>query len=151
MSVEDEEKHSVDETKDVADEEPEDDATSLVPPFSPDIWAKIPAEARREIRSLSASVSFMGPPVNPLVAKMNEGHISTVLEGVENQHVRDDDYRKTGRWVAMFYVVLVVAAILVILFYFKERPDILTHLITAIGGIGVGFGAREFTSRARGN
>ncbi len=93
----------------------------------------------------------MGPPVNPLVAKMNEGHISTVLEGVENQHVRDDDYRKTGRWVAMFYVVLVVAAILVILFYFKERPDILTHLITAIGGIGVGFGAREFTSRARGN
>ena len=51
----------------------------------------------------------------------------------------------------MFYVVLVVAAILVILFYFKERPDILTHLITAIGGIGVGFGAREFTSRARGN
>lgn len=149
---EDKEQNSPDAMEDVADDESEDDAEPLAPPISPELWAKLPPDARKEFRNiLSASVSYMGPPINPLIAKMNKGHIATLLDQTENARVRDDDYRKSNRWFTLLWGLGIVAVILIVLFFFKDRPDILTHLITAIGGIGVGFGAREFTSRAKGN
>ena len=110
---------------------------------------KLQRDKPSEVTEVMAMMG-MGPMPNPLHQKMNEGHITQVLELAANHDERqynlsnkaqtDESSESTSvrRYsFAAFFSLL--ALIIIILFLFSDKPDILIPLLTGIGGGSGGF------------
>jgi len=89
----------------------------------------------------------MGTIGNPLHQKMNEGHISTVLDLAVRHDEREFELAKghqniqsSNRWFALVVFAILVGTVVLLVFTFKDKPDALIPLITGIFGFGSGFG-----------
>jgi len=87
---------------------------------------------------------------NPLHQKMTPEHISQVLDLAARHDEREFELNKKSqehefahgtsnrRYVCYVFTVAVVL-IVIVLFLFKEKPDVLTPILTGIGGLVSGF------------
>lgn len=99
----------------------------------------------------------MGSLGNPLHHKMNEKHISTVLDLAVKHDEREfqlargqQQIQASNRWFTMVIFIVIVLTVLVLILSFRDKPDILVPLVTAIvafgGGFGSGFGYSKWRS-----
>ena len=91
-----------------------------------------------------------GPMPNPLHQKMNEGHITQVLELAANHDKRQYNLHTNSqsnrakentaerRYTFATFVILIIL-IIVVLILFKNNPETLVPIMTGIGGLIGGF------------
>ena len=107
---------------------------------------------------ITEMMAMMGGPIgNPIHNKMNEEHITQVLELAKLHDEREFELHKTGqgnndrqatssRRYSFASFIVIVSIILVILVLFKDKPDVLIPILSGIGGLltgalgGYGFG-----------
>lgn len=92
----------------------------------------------------------MSSNVNPLHSKMNQEHISQVLELASKHDERQYDLNKTSignefdtgksnRLYGFGVVLLAFIMTIVILILFKDKPEVLVPVLTGLGGFAGGF------------
>lgn len=92
----------------------------------------------------------VGPMANPLHQKMTESHITQVLDlaskhderefQLVTQNQTNEANQNTSSRRYLFAVFAIVAILIVIvLFLFKDKPDVLIPLLTGLGGLVSGF------------
>jgi hypothetical protein len=120
-------------------------------PIPPEIMAEIPEEIRPKLKkSITTFMAEFGayriPIPNPLLDKITESHITTIINQAENDNVRQDRAgASTRRYVfAAFAIVLAIALALIIFLVMRNSTSVLYDLIIAVfsfaGGFGGGFG-----------
>lgn len=80
---------------------------------------------------------------NPFFEKINEEHINTLLNSVENESKRDFDNANRNRYFIGGLLALILIFIIAISLIFTDKDfikDVLTILITFIGGLSFGGG-----------
>jgi hypothetical protein len=91
---------------------------------------------------------------NPLHQKMNEQHVTQVLDLVtkhderqfeltKTEAVSDSDHRKLTTWFGFIGALIFCALLIFIIFMFKDKPEVLTPILTGMGGL-VGGGLAGF-------
>ncbi|MDY0055121.1 MAG: hypothetical protein RBS46_02380 [Methyloversatilis sp.] len=138
-----------------------DGGNNSIEPIADDESAQVPqAELQSAIEKLSRdkpesfteifSMMGVGPMANPLHQKMTESHITQVLDLAskhderefqlltQNQTNEARDNTSSRRYLfAVFAVVSII--IVIVLFLFKDKPDVLIPLLTGLGGLVGGF------------
>ncbi|MDE0154147.1 MAG: hypothetical protein OXS28_00840 [Gammaproteobacteria bacterium] len=117
-----------------------------------DIQATLEKLGKEKPDTVTEIMAMMGtgPMPNPLHQKMNEGHITQVLELVAdhderqyNLHKNSQANRANGniaerRYTFATFIILIILVI-VILVLFKDNPETLVPIMTGIGGLIGGF------------
>jgi len=107
---------------------------------------------------ITEMLALMGGPMgNPIHNKMNEDHITQVLELAKQHDEREFILHKEGqtndhvqtisnrRYIFASFIII-VGLILAVMIIFKDKPDVLTPVLSGIGGLltgalgGYGFG-----------
>ena len=106
----------------------------------------LPPKIQREVRQLLVS-GRIGPAPDPLLEKLNEGHLTTILENSGKEDERAFEYAKTARRYTMAYSVIGLIAFFALTVYMmpldKELyKQIVQVLVAAGGGFGAGYGVR---------
>lgn len=120
---------------------------------------EIEAEAEAAIKKLSSDnptevteiMAMMGGQLaNPLHKKINSNHINQVLDIASkhderqyelhkgSQRIKENHDKSSKRYFFAIFV-LSLCLITVILFVFKDKPEILVPILTGIGGLTGGF------------
>ena len=89
------------------------------------------------------------PPSNPLLEKLNERHISTLLEHAGRKQDREFDlHRANLRYLLLYFLIaLVVLGAAIIYLVPLDRAlldDIIKILVGLVGGFGAGYGFRSY-------
>lgn len=118
-----------------------------------------PVEVENAFRKLAESkpnelMEFMAMEmssnVNPLHSKMNQEHISQVLDLASKHDERQYDLHKTSignefdngksnRLYGLFGAILGIALVITILILFKDKPEVLIPVLSSLGGFAGGF------------
>ncbi len=105
----------------------------------------VPPEQRQTIMRAFASVTgFAGPVFNPILRRVNSGHIDKVLEHVEQSSVRANDSAASERRYQFAYTIVGLAALVFLVVFFRDDPDILIPIVSAAAGFAGGFGIGRF-------
>jgi len=112
------------------------------------------AETKPELVERVSEFMMMGSgPFNPLHQKMNEAHVTQVLdlatkhdEREFNLALRQQDHRDSNRWFLLGTLALVLIAFGFVCVLFKDNKEILIPVVTgllsfgagALGGYGLG-------------
>jgi len=111
---------------------------------------QLPPEARRIVKEMFLSVS--GPMRHPVLSKITEEHISTLLEqsGKDDERLFQD--RSAARKYGVFYTLLAVALFVFLTVYLigidlALYQDVLKIIVAFAGGVGSGFGIKAFLDR----
>ena len=109
----------------------------------------LPPEAQKVVSQLLFSSRSIGPVQHPLFDKLNEGHITTILELSGKDDERTFEYSKADRRYRMAYVLIGLIAFFVLTFYMMPvdkglYQQIVQLLIAAGGGFGAGYGVRHW-------
>lgn len=82
-----------------------------------------------------------------LIDKFNDAHIDKIIENMEKESQRQYDYSLGERRYNCFYVIIVIALFLLLVFAFGPDSEIFKTLImiasVAAGGFGVGLSRRN--------
>jgi hypothetical protein len=131
---------------------PESDESSSSESDKPSIQDAIRKVSEHKPEAISDFIALgMGHMTNPLHQKMNAEHISTVLELATKHDEREYNLAlgqqrigASSRWFQLAVFVVSCFVIVFLIWMFKDKPDVLVPLITAIlafgGGFGSGFG-----------
>ena len=118
-----------------------------------------PVEVKNAIRKLAENkpnelMEFMAMEmssnINPLHNKMNQEHISQVLDLASKHDERQYDLHKisianefdngkSNRLYGLFFAILGIALIITILILFRDKPEILFSVLSGLGGLASGF------------
>jgi hypothetical protein len=127
--------------------QPPDDS---IVPIPPDLLKQIPKDIRPKIESSVSTfmAEFTGHSAmpNPLLGKITETHISTIIENVEKDDVRQADAAKsTRRYIFAGFLAVVLVAVALVIFLVKEQSTaVLINLIIALFSFAGGFGTGKF-------
>jgi hypothetical protein len=108
------------------------------------------AEKKPEVLEMMALQMQIGSMGHPLHSKMNEEHVSQVIELAAKHDERsyelinksqqnEFDEKKAIRWFSFFGFLIIVALVIIVLFLFRENPNVLIPILTGIGGLTTGF------------
>ena len=108
------------------------------------------SERKPEVVSEFMAMMGTGPMANPLHQKMDENHITQLLELAADHDQREFELHKESQrhnaenskanrryYFASFFTVAVLFALL--LFLFQDQPEILIPALTGLGGLVSGF------------
>jgi hypothetical protein len=92
-------------------------------------------------------ISMAGPVYPPFVRKINEEHISKIIEYSESESKRSYDDARSGRRYGLCYTVLSFLLFGFIIVYLADRnpallKDVLVVLGIFAGGFGAGYGVK---------
>ena len=81
-------------------------------------------------------------PLDTLAEKLTSEHITQLLDGTAEEGKRDHEDRTSSRrhQTGIILVALIIGPGLVVLFGIREQTDFLIGLISALGGLGAGWG-----------
>jgi hypothetical protein len=135
--------------KDKADEP---DLSNL--PIEPEVLDKLPPEARKRLVEMNSFMALSGPMMPPFLKKINEEHISRVLELSDKDSQRAFEDAQSSKKYTLAYVVCSFLLFGFIIVYLADRnpvllKDILTVLGIFAGGFGAGFGLKAFQDRSK--
>jgi len=93
-------------------------------------------------------LAFGSAPVgHPLHHKMNDGHISTILDLAVKHDEREfelakgqQNYQASSRWFRIAVFVLILVFVVILLAIFRDDREILVPLVTGLLGFAGGFG-----------
>lgn len=125
----------------------------------PDDKTKPPETVQRAMRKMAEGApdafvemtAMMGPMMgHPLHQKMNEGHITRMLDLAVQHDTNEHDLRKAqqgidsnqDKWNQCFgmgYFVLFLALVVTILLLFRNQPTVLVPILSGVGGVVTGF------------
>lgn len=126
------------------------DAEQIV---NPEVLEKLPPEAKQEIIKLSAFMgSFSSPPHSPILKKVNEEHISKILDFSENDSKRTfEDAQTTKRYNLAYAILFCAVAVFLVIYLSDKNPELLKEilklLIAFLGGLGAGYGLKRGKSK----
>ncbi len=91
----------------------------------------------------------MGTVGHPLINKLNEAHVTKVLDLIVQHDVNQFELAKQSnanesrdnqskRWFVFITFVILVALTVFVLIYFKDKPDVLHPILTGLGGLVAG-------------
>ena len=109
---------------------------------------------------LEQMMMAMGTVGHPLINKLNEAHVTKVLDLIVQHDVNQFELAKQSnanesrdnqskRWFVFITFVILVALTVFVLIYFKDKPDVLHPILTGLGGLvagglgGYGIGKRD--------
>jgi hypothetical protein len=103
----------------------------------PELANKIPAEVRSEVVSF-----FMrsGPTPHPLARVITEQHIDKAMDYGSQADRREFDYACGNRRYLFVVFCITLVAVGFVLYFFREKPEVFTPILTAILGFASGFG-----------
>lgn len=119
------------------------------PIVSPEVLEKLPPEAKQEIIKLSAFMgSFASPGHSPILKKINEEHISKILDFSENDSKRVyQDAQTTKRYNLAYALLFCAVAVFLVIYLSDKNPELLKEilklLIAFLGGLGAGYGLKR--------
>jgi hypothetical protein len=124
-------------------------AQSPASPIAPEVLQKLPAELQRLVVSLQ---SVTAPVFNPVLQKINEEHITKVLDQAESDSERDFSDRRSARRYGLLYALLAAILFVFVTIYLAGQDkelyrDLLTKIIIFFGGGGLGYGIKAFRDR----
>ena len=116
--------------------------------------ANLPPEIKKVVQATLSMQRISTPFVSPIVEKVNESHISKILEIVEKEDERVFADTQAARKYALIYtiVVLLFLGFLTVFLVNKDvavYQDILKIIIIFGGGLGSGFGLKGYLDRKK--
>lgn len=136
------------------DEENDRDGSEREPSdaYDPAVKSALEKLSREKPAQVTEIMAMMGigPAPNPLHRKMNEAHITQVLELAANHDEREYNLRKAAEdhgaedgLSARRYTFGALASVLVflaiVLVVFRNQPNVLVPVLTGVGGLLTGF------------
>lgn len=130
-----------------ASEESENDKDSAV---EPEILENLPPEVRKTVRETFLGVA--GPTRHPVLSKINEGHISTLLEQSGKDDERAFEDKQSVRKYGVFYALLASALFVFLTVYLVQvdlaiYQEVLKIIVVFAGGVGSGFGLKSYLDK----
>jgi hypothetical protein len=121
-------------------------------PIEPEVLEKLPPEARKRLVEMNSFMALSGPMMPPFLKKVNEEHISKVLELSDKESQREFELAQSSKKYNLAYIVLSFLLFGFIIVYLADRnpvllKDILTVLGIFAGGFGSGFGVKAYQDR----
>jgi len=111
----------------------------------PEVLAGMPPDVRSTIEQFSVMMRS-GPLPDPLRQKITSQHITDIIAQTGEDHRREFDLDKHGRYMSFSVLALILLFVLTLYTLFRDKPEavqpILTHLIAFAGGIGGGMALR---------
>lgn len=128
---------------------PEETAAIEGIPVPPELLAKMPAEAQREL-VMFLSHQRIGFPPNPIASKITPDHITKLIDNSESESQRDFH----SQWFTFGYAILALAFLVFVFIYLPSVDktlfvDVLKLLLTFLGGLGAGFGIAKYKGREK--
>ena len=119
--------------------------------IEPEVLDKLPGPARKRIIEMM-SISMAGPMHPPFLRKINEEHISKLIECSEKDSQRDFEDTKSSRRYALVYLILSFILFGFIVVYLADRnPDLLKEVLKIsvifAGGFGAGYGVKSYQGK----
>ena len=127
------------------DKECQEDDNKEAPILPDEIIEKFPPEDRKQIQRIFSSMvvsGYSGPMQNPLARKLNEGHITKIIDNTEKedqrlfQNAREE--RKVG--LTVFFGILIPVVGLLVFFTLSNKIEVLIPMLSALVGFGGGYG-----------
>lgn len=105
-----------------------------------------------EVREVVSMMGFSGPVTPPFLNKVNEEHISKVLEITDKDSQRTYDDAQSSKKYSLAYVVLSFLLFGFVIVFLADKnaallKDILIILGVFAGGFGAGYGVKAFKDR----
>lgn len=109
------------------------------PDFLPSRLAeKIPKEVQREF---FAFIAKLGPAPHPLAKVVNEEHLSKIIDSTERNAERGYKFACSNRRFAMAVFVITLAAAAILIYGFRDKPQVFAPILSALAGFAAGFAA----------
>jgi len=115
------------------------------------ILEKVPEPERRQLLAFFSS-TFTGPPQHPLAEvakKVTSEHVGKLIENDREESSQRFKEKASVRQYAFISFVIIVLFTAALVYTFKEKPTVLTGVLSAVGGIvgggsaGYGLGLRQ--------
>jgi hypothetical protein len=118
------------------------------PAIDPQILEDLPPELQKQVALMISSSRYQGPMPNPLVEKLNEEHISKIIDASIADDEKNYKFAIIGRRYTLIYVILgVIAFFCLLLFLIDRNPELLKDILK-MGGAFIGGGAGGYGLRA---
>jgi hypothetical protein len=120
--------------------------------IEPEVLDKLPPDTKKRLVEMNSFMALSGPLVPPFLKKINEEHISKVLEISDKDSQRAYDDAQATKKYTLAYIVLSFLLFGFIVVYLADRnpallKDILIVLGIFAGGFGSGFGVKAYQDR----
>lgn len=117
-----------------------------------DVLEQLPPEVRKVVAMQVSSIA--GPRPNPIVSKLNEKHIDTILELAGKDDERSHEDVKTARLYNLIYAVLGVGVFIFVTYFLAQSntelyQEVLKLFAIFAGGFGGGFGVKAYIDRKK--
>lgn len=114
-----------------------------------EILDSLPPEVQETVKIAMSMSSFTGRMPNPLLTKINESHITTILQqsGIEENNNYKDS--QSSKLYSLVYVIIFVALVIFLIVFLVDRDkDLLFKLservLYIVGGFGGGYGFKAY-------
>ena len=120
----------------------------------PEFLENVPEEIKKMIEIGFSMQRFSGPLPPQFLSKLNEEHISKILDLSERDDQRTFQDTQSARKYTLVYIII-AAALFVFATIFLVNKDselykeVLKFLIIFAGGVGSGYGLRQFVERKK--
>ncbi|MDR2687641.1 MAG: hypothetical protein LBB75_07800, partial [Oscillospiraceae bacterium] len=116
---------------------------------------EIPKEFKRVVQQSFSMMGITGPQESSLTKKMNEQHITQMLdnekigmelEAKDRERIQafEDKEKKRSHWLTILIVFVLASLAAIVLILYKDQPDMVQKIIipalTFIAGAGSGYG-----------
>ena len=123
-------------------------------PLDSEVIEGLPPEVREFVRVGMMSMQHNGPLPNPLIEKINEGHIDRIIDLAEKDG--NLNYKDAGRskcYTLVYTLIAVAVFVFVTVFLAKTNQELFKEILKLfavfIGGLGSGFGLKGYMDRGR--
>ena len=118
----------------------------------PESHENLPLEMKKVVETHMLSMHGVGPAAHPLADKLNDEHISKILDIAKRNNDLARKDRKESRWFAMFCVAGAVAFLVFLTMYLAKShaevyEELLETIIALLGGFGGGFGLKSYLDK----
>lgn len=120
---------------------------------SPEVLKHLPPELQKAVQSFSLE-AFSGPVFHPVLKKINEEHITKVLEQAEKDSERDFKDTQSARLYGLMYVVIILVFLGAMTAYLVNADkelykQVLGYVLPFLAGIAGGYGVKAYQDRHR--
>lgn len=146
---------SKEENNNITENKPDDEAevNKTEENVEAEFLGKLPPEARKVVE-FGMSMQRVGPMPNPIVEKLNEGHIDKILEIAAKDDERSFADAGSSRKYTLVYIVIFVALFIFLTIFLvgsdiELYKEIIKIFIVFLGGLGSGFGIKTYMDKNR--
>lgn len=120
--------------------------------FPPEVLQRLPPEARKMVEMTSFMASISGPGHPPYMKKINEEHITKIIEFSDKDSQRDFEDAQSSKKYRLAYVLIFCSLFVFAVVYLGDKnpellKEILKYAAVFAGGGGVGYGLKAWRDK----